>query len=300
MRKKPALIHWYVIALLAATIGAATSRPAHAQFGPEWSALALASSLEDGGRDAIIWGGLWGGVQGMSLAVAMDFGGGEWLNERGEVEQAPESGWGVFASTLAGGVVGVASGMLAARRGISKATARTAQMVSVWGLWVGLATSRVIDLDENPGMATMMAAGNGGLLAGALAGSRWAPSEARIRRMGGSAMTAALVGAGMVWIADGDDRTKYGVGLAGGVLGLALGAIIPIGDDTDESRNAGASETRVPRLGGSLLNRARGGWSLSAPLPSPALDSAPGAKVPERADRGGLVWRVPLLNVRFR
>lgn len=143
MRNKLALIHWSVIALLAATMGAMASRPAHAQLGPEWSALGLASSLEDGGQDAIIWGGLWGGVQGMSLAVAMDFGGGERINQAGEVEHAPESGWAVFASTLAGGAVGVAGGMLAARRGIRKETARTAQMVSVWGLWVGLATSRV-------------------------------------------------------------------------------------------------------------------------------------------------------------
>ena len=300
MRSKPLLIHWSIIALLAVTMGATASRSAQAQLAtPEWSALGLASPLESGGRDAIIWGGLWGGTQGMSLAVAMDFGGGERLNERGEVEQAPESGWAVLASTLAGGAVGVAGGMLAARRGIRKETARTAQMVSVWGLWVGLAASRVIGLDQNPGMATMMATGNAGLLAGALAGSRWTPSEARIRRMGGSAMTAALVGAGLVWIADGDDRTKYGVGLAGGVVGLALGAILPIGDDADASRNDGATETRVPRLGGSLLKRSRGEWSLSAPLPSPVPGRALGAQVVETS-RDGVAWRVPLLSVRFR
>lgn len=100
----------------------------------------------------------------------------------------------------------------------------------------------------------------------------------------------------MVWIADGDDRTRYGVGLAGGVVGLALGAIIPTGDDADEGQGDNARANRVPRVGGSLLNRARGDWSLSAPLPSPA----PGAYAPEGTGRDGLVWRIPLLNVRFR
>lgn len=289
MRNKPALILCSVIALL-------PSQPASAQLTPEWTALGLAGPLESGRRDAIIWGGLWGGVQGMSLAVAMDLGGGERINERGVVEHMPESGRAVFASLLAGGAVGVAGGMLAARREIGKVTARTAQMGSVWGLWVGLAASKAIGLDQNPRMATMMAAGNAGLLGGAFAGSRWAPSEARIRRMGVSAMTAALVGAGMVWIADGDDRTRYGVGLAGGVVGLALGAIIPTADDADENQGDNAGANRVPRVGGSLLNRAGGDWSLSAPLPSPTL----GAYASERRGRNGLAWRVPLLNVRFR
>lgn len=69
----------------------------------------------------------------MSLAIAMDFGGGERLNERGVVEHAPESGRAVFASALAGGAVGIAGGLLAARHGIRRETARTAQVGSVWG-----------------------------------------------------------------------------------------------------------------------------------------------------------------------
>ena len=302
MRSTTILARASLIALLAATLGAISSQPASAQVTREdRTPGTLASSAGSGERSAVMWGVLWGGLQGMSLAVAMDFGGGEQITEGGLVEHRPESGSAVLVSMAAGGAVGIAGGMLAARRGIRLETVRTAQMGSVWGMWAGLATSKIIGLDQNPSMATMMVVGNAGLLGGAFAGSRWAPSQARIRRMSFSAALGALGGAGLMYIAEVDDRAKYGVGLAGGILGLALGAIVPIGQDAGEDVSGIAKAANALPVGGSLLNRSRGEWSLSAPLPSPSLDPALHYGGRHGADgRGGLAWKVPLLNVRFR
>ena len=90
-----------------------------------------------------------------------------------------------------------------------------------------------------------------------------------------------------------NDDVEIGIPLAGSIFGLVLGAALTQGrGEEDASENAQTAESLpVP---GALLNWSRGEWSLSAPLPFPVRESA------AQADgRDALVWKVPLLNVRF-
>ena len=263
-------------------------------------AFARSRPLSLGQAGTIAWGGSWGAVQGMALARAVDLGSGERITQ-GDIVDEPESTKALAASVIAGGVVGIAGGMLAARREITPGTAASAQMGSMWGWWLGLATARLMDLEDNRKMATMMVAGNAGLVGGALAGSRWAPSESRIRRMGIGSVIGAAGGAVLGRIADrGRRKSAIAAGLAGGIAGLGLGAILGNGDKVEEDISGRTQASKAVPAAGSLLNWSGGDWSLSAPVPSPVLDSA--LRMSGRygvTGRDGLVWKVPLLNVRF-
>ena len=268
-----------------------------------FGARALASSrpFSLGQARAVTWGGTWGALQGMALANAADFGGGERIIEGDIVideEADPEA---VLGTMVIGSAVGIAGGMLAARQEITPGTATSATLGSLWGSWFGLATSILADLDDDPTWATMMLTGNAGLVAGALAGGRLPLSRSRARMISVGGLIGGVGGLGIVLIADVDDEdTAIGVTLAGSILGLAMGGALTRGHDAEEDMSGAAEAVGGLPLAGALVNRSGGEWSLSAPLPSPVPD--PGWGRDGRADangRDGLIWKIPLLNVRF-
>ena len=264
-------------------------------------ALATSRPFSLGQARAITWGGTWGAVQGMALANAADFGGGERIIEGDIVidEEADEEA--VLASMIVGSAAGIAGGMLAARQEIRPGTATSAMLGSLWGSWFGLASSILADLDEDPTWATIMVTGNAGLVAGALAGSRLPLSRSRARLISVGGLIGGVGGLGIVLIADVDDEdTAIGVTLAGSILGLALGGALTRGHDAEEDMSGAAEAAGSLPLAGALVNWSGGDWSLAAPLPSPVLD--PGLRGEGRAGasgRDGLAWKIPLLNVRF-
>ena len=247
-------------------------------------ALARSRPLSLGQARAITWGGTWGALQGMALANAMD-----------QEEQA------LVRSMVIGSAAGIGGGILAARRDILPGTATSATLGSLWGSWFGLASSVLLDYTDDPVWVVMMATGNAGLVGGALAGSRWPLSRSRARLISVGGLVGGVAGLGAVLIADADDEdTVIGAALAGSVAGLVLGGVLTRGNDagTDMSGHEPASGSR-PAMG-ALVNWSGGDWWLSAPLPSPSLDPAPRYGGRDGADAGaGLVWNVPLLNVRF-
>ena len=257
--------------------------------------------LSLGQARAITWGGTWGALQGMALANAMDFGGGERIIE-GDIiidEEADEEA--VLGTMIIASAVGIGGGMLAARQDIRPGTATSATLGSLWGSWFGLATSILADLEDDPTWATVMLAGNAGLVGGALVGSRVPLSRSRARMISVGGLIGGVGGLGLVLIADVDDEnTAIGVTLAGSVAGLALGGVLTRGHDAEEDMSGDAeSGGGLPAMG-ALVNWSRGDWSLSAPLPAPSLD--PALRYGGRhgsAAGDGLVWKVPLLNVRF-
>ena len=113
-------------------------------------------------------------------------------------------------------------------------------------------------------------------------------------------MIGGVGGLGIVLIANVDDEdTAIGVTLAGSMLGLALGGALTRGHDAEEDMSGAAQASGGLPGAGALFNRSGGHWSLSAPLPSPVLD--PGLRHGRAGANGrdGLVWKIPLLNVRF-
>ncbi len=102
-------------------------------------------------------------------------------------------------------------------------------------------------------------------------------------------------GIGMVLITQpDDDDAAITTILVGSVAGLLLGVGLTEGGSEEEDPGDNARAAGAFPVPGALLNRSRGEWSLSAPLPSPVREFN------RRGDGwDGLSWRVPLLNVRF-
>ena len=255
-------------------------------------ALARSRPRSLGQTRAITWGGTWGAWQGMGWAHALDLGGGERLYDD-ILEHEQQSTQAVFASMIAGSAVGILGGTLAARREIMPGTSTSAMLGSMWGAWIGFASSILADLDEDPTWATTMLAGNAGLVGGAVAGSRWRLSRSRARLISVGGLIGGVGGLGMVMITQpNDDNLEIGIPLAGSIIGLAVGGALTRGDtgEEDASGNAAAS---LP-MPGALMTWSGGEFSLSAPLPAPVRDHSTRVQGP-----GGLAWKIPLLNVRF-
>ena len=152
-----------------------------------------------------------------------------------------------------------------------------------------------MDVDENTVWATMMAAGNAGLAGGAVAGSQLSLSRSRARLISIGGLMGGVGGTGLVLIAQpDDDDTAIATILAGSIVGLLFGVALTDGDSGEEGPAAAGRAAAVFPAPGALLNRSRGEWFLSAPLPSPVREPAA-----RREGRGGLIWKVPLVNVRF-
>ncbi len=244
-------------------------------------AFAQSKPVSLGQARAITWGGTWGAIQGMGWANALDFG-----------EASTEA---IFTSMIVGSALGIGGGMLAARQEISPGTATSANLGSLWGVWFGAASSILFDLDEDPTWATMMLTGNAGLVGGALAGSRWPLSRSRSRLISIAGLIGGVAGGGIILIAQPDDEdTAIAIPLTTSIAGLVLGAALTSGHDAEEDAGTEAQAAGLFAPSGALFSRSQGAWSLSAPLPVPVRGSV---LLPDARD--DLVWKVPLLNLRF-
>lgn len=238
--------------------------------------------VSPGQARAITWGGSWGAIQGFGWAHALDFGGDDWEDEQRAV----------VASMIAGGAIGIGGGLLASRREITPGTATSAMAGSLWGLWFGVATAVLLDMDEDPTITTAMLFGNAGLVAGTLAGSRLPLSRGRARLISVGGLIGGFAGLGLALIGNVDDeQTAIALPFIGSVAGLIAGGALTRGDDVRQDPYEASSPGPAP---GALINWTEGALSLSTPLPIPWRDPAVGMD-----GRSGLAWKVPLVNVRF-
>ncbi len=238
--------------------------------------------LSLGQARAITWGGTWGTFQGLALAQAMN----------AEVEST-------FATMIVLGAVGaVAGGGIFGQREVTPGAATSATLGSLWGAWIGLTTSILVDLREERLWGTMAMVGNAGLVAGGLAGSRWPLSRSRARLISVGGLIGTASGFGLALLTDADvEHEGMGAVLAGSVIGLGFGAVLTRGRDLDTGGTPSAAA-------GALFNRTGGEWSLSTPLPYPVLSPVARPAGPEgRYGRASLAadltWKVPLLQMRF-
>ena len=245
---------------------------------------------------AITWGGTWGAIQGWGWARVFDLGSDDYAyggNGRYGDDETVEA---AVASMIVGGALGIGGGLALARREITPGAATSGMLGSLWGMWFGFSTAWLVDIEEEDGlMAAAMLVGNAGLVAGALAGSRVPLSRGRARMISLGGLVGAFGGAGITLIAQPDsDKAAVGTILAGSIAGLVVGAAGTRDDlgETDPSEEVQAAAS-LPAPG-SLLNWSEGTWALSTPLPAPVLQPTP-----LRGGRDGLVWKVPLLKVRF-
>ena len=222
-------------------------------------ALTRSRPVSLGQARAITWGGTWGAWQGMSLASALDLGGGERIIE-GDIQiHEEESSQAVAGSMIGGGAVGILGGVLASRREISPGTATSAMLGSLWGAWFGFAGAYLLDFDEDPTWGAVIVTGNAGLVAGALAGSRWPLSRSRARLISVAGVIGGFGGLGLVLIAQpSSDKVKIGIPLVGSIAGLGRRGIYERG-----------------RWHGGDGRRLRSGWAHAAVRCASELDGRP-------------------------
>ncbi|MDE2875220.1 MAG: hypothetical protein OXU69_05890 [Gemmatimonadota bacterium] len=256
-------------------------------------AIARSRPRSLGQARAITWGGTWGAIQGWGWARALDFGKGD-RSYGGRVYGEDESDQAALASMIVGGAAGIAGGLALARREITPGTATSAMLGSLWGSWFGFSTAYLADVEGDGLTAAAMLGGNVGLVLGTQAGRiPLSRGRARIISLGG--LIGAFGGLGISLIVQPDsDKTFMATILASSAAGLLAGAAgtRDDGGESDPSENLeSAASLSVP---GSLLNWSQGNWALSTPLPTPLLEPSLRSE-----GRGGLVWKVPLLKVRF-
>ena len=251
-------------------------------------AIARSRPRSLGQARAITWGGTWGAIQGWGWAQALDLG-----CQGCAVDESFEA---AVTSAIVGGALGIGGGLALARREITPGAATSGMLGSLWGMWFGFSTAWLVDIEDEDGlMAAAMLVGNAGLVAGGLAGSRVPLSRGRARMISLGGLVGAFGGLGMILISQPDsDKAAMATVLGGSIAGLVVGAAGTRGDrgETDPSEEVQAAAS-LPAPG-SLLNWSEGTWALSTPLPAPALHPTP-----RRGGRDGLVWKVPLLKVRF-
>ena len=245
---------------------------------------------------AITWGGTWGAIQGWGWARALDFGSDDYGARYGYDYGDDESTEAAITSMIVGGALGIGGGLALARREITPGAATSAMLGSLWGMWFGVSTGVLMDIDEGDGLlAASMIAGNAGLVAGALAGSRIPLSRGRARMISLGGLIGAFGGGGLVLIAQPDGpKTAMAMMLVSSIAGLAAGAAGTRDDRGESDRSQDLEAAASLPAPGSLLNWSDGNWALSTPLPTPVLEPTP-----QSGGRDGLIWKVPLLNVRF-
>lgn len=244
--------------------------------------------VSEGQATAISWGAYWGGLQGYMLATAMDPTEGDAFKPASTETAA---GW-----AIAGSALGLAGGLLAARQGISRRTANSAMIGSVWGTWFGAASWSLLGgQGDKSRAATLAVVATAGLAGGAIVGSRLGLAEAQSRRVNMSGYVGAVAGGVFERVTRGDgEPATAAYALPGSILGLGVGALLARAHGGEEDAGANGQAGEGLAGPGALLSRSRGAWSLSAPLPS--LSREPTLR-PDGRD--ALLWKVPLLKVRF-
>jgi hypothetical protein len=253
-------------------------------------ALLRSREVSLGQARAISWGGLFGTWQGLGWGLVLDLDGEELVCGQFGcfVEESSENVW---ASMVAGGIAGIATGAIIARNPVRSGVASGAQMGSTWGtVWSVLAAGVVGEDDGDDILTTGLVTGGVGLFAGAALARGQGMSRSRVRLIDLGALAGLAAGFGVDLLLQPDgDAAVAGIPLAGSILG----AILAYNGTRDRDRMPDMDDF-VPD--GSLLSWQDGRLSLQAPLPMPTL-------VPALDPNGRDAWRpglsVALLRARF-
>ena len=245
-------------------------------------------SLSVGRARTISWAGTWGTWQGLGWAHTLNLGG-----EPGCEFCAGEKE--VVATALAGGLTGIVmAGLLS--RDVTEGTAAATYLGSLWGTWFGLAGATVLDLDDEAMWASTLLVGNAGLIAGALAGSRFDLSSRRAHMISLGGLIGGFGGVGIALITKPDSNgAAFAIPLATSLAGLGFGALLTR-DGADTSRGESSTAFAASGSASPALLSWSDGAQLAVGLPMPFPITVPD---PERNGRRHTVWNVPLLRLRF-
>jgi hypothetical protein len=236
-------------------------------------ALARSGGLSMGQARAITFGSLWGTWQGWALLEIMDWGREEHCHMDMCWREDPD-GAAVLRSMVVGGLAGVATGAILARKPIPSGVATTATLGGLWGAWFGLAGAVVGGADGDGALTGALIGGNAGLLYSALKAPDWGFSRPRARLISISGVIGLLGGFGLDLIVQPDDEQ---LAMLLPMLTSAVGLAIGLEATEDRDRLPADTGGTVAGAGAShgfasaLLSMGGGGLSLGLPMPAPTL-----------------------------
>lgn len=241
----------------------------------------------DGQTRAITFGGTWGTYQGFGWAEYLDLG-------RQNRECPAHSTEPCFyddddnemrarvGAAVVGGLAGIGTGAMLARKPISAGTAAAVSLSGIWGTWFGFAGSVVAGVDDGDnGLLITLLSGNTALIWSALRAPSWQMSESRARLISIGGVIGLLGGGGLLLIVQPDnEQVGMAFPLVGSIAGLAIAA-----RSTNTMDDFDASDR------GALLNRDERGWGLGTPAAGVRLERTPVGVEP--------ALHLPLLRVQF-
>jgi hypothetical protein len=252
-------------------------------------AYANAFQPTEGQARAITFGGTWGTWQGFGWGEVLDIGSERYYEPCppespnlpcGYVDSQPEAR--VTVAVL-GGLAGIATGAILARKPITAGTAAAVGSGGLWGTWFGFAGGIVAGLEDDALLASTLVMGNAGLVALGIAAPAWHTTEGRVRLVNVGGVIGALAGAGIVLIAQPDDeKVLMAIPLATSVAGLVAGVQLTRDRDPEDAPGGGQ---------GAFINRDGGRWALDMPQAAITMQRVDGALRPAAY--------VPLLKARF-
>ncbi len=239
-------------------------------------AYARATDVTEGEARAITFGGTWGNWQGYGWGKLAG-----WLERQNCFEGSQPGGTQTFCSNetsgravlkamLLGGAAGIVGGaVLGNNLEVTPGAATTVNLAALWGTGYGLGTALLAGKDNGNGpLAFALLGGDAALVGSALAWPAWRLSRERARLISIAGLAGALAGVGADLVFKVEDRPAAGIAMAGGLVGLALGASSTRAMPAETALNGREGAPGGP---GALLRLDRGRLDLAMPAPTPVL-----------------------------
>jgi hypothetical protein len=260
---------------------------------------ARATQLTEGQARAITFGSSWGTYQGFGWAEALDLGVRRaewcWPDEYYDCTEAhvPTR----VALGVLGGLAGIGTGAVLARRPITIGTAAAVNSSALWGTWLGWGLSYIGGLEDDALLTSTLVAGNAALLAAGFVAPGWEVSESRVRLVSIGGVIGGLAGLGLLLIVQPeDDKVAVAFPLVGSALGLAAG-VHGTREGAAESAGAGGDGMGMgpgaagAATRGALVNRDGGRWTFDIPDAAVTMQRVPAGVRPAAY--------VPLVRARW-
>ena len=248
-------------------------------------AYANSRKLTDGQAGIIDFSSFWGTWQGLGWQAVFDIGDEEVCEidycYQNESDTAP------WTASVIGGLTGLGTGLLLARKPVAAGTSSMVFNGGLWGSWYGIVVGVLFDMEDDDLLAAALIGGDVGVLAAIPAALAWKPTTAQVRIATAGGLAGGLAGAGVALLVNTDDeKANIGMIAGGTTAGLITGALL--------ARN------RSPEGDGSALFEPalltiRDGARFGLPMPTPT--AIPVERRKGRAMVPGV--RLTLLDARF-
>lgn len=249
--------------------------------------------VSEGQARAISFGGTWGSWQGFGWTQLL--GGSEVCTTEPESycwDDDP-SGATLVGGTLAGGLAGIVTGAVLARKPISSGVATTVSFGALWGTGYGGGLGALADLEGDDLLAATLVGGDVGILAMAVFAPRWNPSRSRARlvSLGGVVGLLGGLGADLILVRDNEDAAIL-IPMATSALGMVLAARATRHFDRPAPEGGPGGGSAPSPFGGALLRYEDGRLDMDVPSVRLGVER-------ERGRRPGTSLHLPVLQARF-